>query len=84
MPVYDRSFLPIEGRQPQEKLEKYYAQIYAKYTKIIELQGDEIRQNTERAHRAYYMTRWLQNFCHRSELCKKKNPGGLIHFGRFE
>ena len=60
MPVYDRSFLPTEGRQPQEKLEKY-AQIYSKYTKLIELQGDELRQNTERAQRAYYMTRWLQN-----------------------
>jgi len=52
MPVYDRSFLPTGARQPQEKLERY-AQLYAAYTNLIELQGAAMREDTVARQRAY-------------------------------
>lgn len=51
-PVFDHSFLPTRARQPQEKLE-IYAQLITKYTKLIQLQGDVMRGETERLQRAY-------------------------------
>jgi len=51
--VYDHSFLPAaSGKRQPQKLERY-AQLYARYTNLIQLQGDMMRQDTERMQRAY-------------------------------
>lgn len=47
-----RSFLPTGARQPQQKLERY-AQLYAKYTNAIQLQGNAMRHDMEGMQRAY-------------------------------
>lgn len=52
MPLYDHSFLPTGGRQPWQKLEEY-AQLYFRYTNLIQLQGDMMRQDTEAMQHAY-------------------------------
>lgn len=51
---YNHSFLPVLAgrRQSQQKLETY-AQLYARYTNLIQLQGDMMHQDMERVQHAY-------------------------------
>lgn len=52
MPVYDHSFLPTEGRQPRQKLERY-AQLYTRHSNLIQTQADRMRRDTAQAQYAY-------------------------------
>jgi len=53
MPVFDPSFLPTPGCQSRLKLETY-AQLYATYTHLIQLQGDAMRHDSQRMEGAYH------------------------------
>lgn len=52
MSFFDPSFLPTQGSEIPLKLEKY-AQVYAKYTKIIQDQGVAMRHDTQEMSKAY-------------------------------